>query len=141
MLPLVLSSRSILICYFASNSTTHVILKSAHSNTHKHEPGIHLLNLASITHLILSREGVNVGDKLVIDVESVSLFECVSSDGRSTVTLRWLPDNGHVVLPYVLYVQVCGLRRLLCITVMLIPCHFISGHGARILLEIVAVLA
>jgi len=66
------------------------------------------------THLVLSGVGVDAGYELVVDVESVSLFQSVSGNGRSAVALRSLPDDRHVVLPDVCHVQVVRLRRLHC---------------------------
>ena len=62
----------------------------------------------------MSGVGIGACDKLVVDVEGISLFERVSSDGRSTVALWRLPDHRHVVLPDVLHVQVGWLRWPLC---------------------------
>ena len=66
------------------------------------------------SHLVLCGVGIEGCNELVVDVESISLFQSVSSDGRSTVVLRCLPDHRHVVLPDVLHVQVGWFRRLLC---------------------------
>jgi len=66
------------------------------------------------SHLVLRDVGINSYNELVVDVESVALFQSVWGGGRSTVALRRLPDHRHVVLPDVLHVQVGWFRRLLC---------------------------
>jgi len=66
------------------------------------------------SHLVLCGVCINGCNELVVDVESVSLFQTVSSDCRSAVALRCLPDHRHVVFPDILHVQVGWFWRLLC---------------------------